>query len=445
MKRIAFQWLVISSLVGITLVANARTRPRYGGTLRVETSGNLWDPNGVARALTTETLTHVDELGAVQPWLALKWEAQNRSKRWLFTVRPGVKLHDGSNLTAAAVAEILNGCTGCPWRSVQAAGESVVFDFDVAEPLFPAEMANTRFAIAKPGMNGASVGTGPMKVDQVTPHSATLAAFDSYWNSRGFVGSVEVTSARTHRDQALDLGVGRTDVAEIPAEQIKRAQQDHLRVLVSRNDELIVLVMNRASASIQKPAVRQAISASIDRTSLLNFIFQRQGEITSSLLPNWMTGYGPLFSTMQDLERAREYRNQVGPVPTLTLTYDAGDPSMQLVGERIALGARDAGITIRTAPAPAHWDLTLVRIRLNSYQPSVALENLASELGVERKIPDDVSADNLYQREKELLDSGLLAPLLYVPHAFAASDRLRNWKLDAGSPDYLDLWTEVSK
>jgi ABC-type transport system substrate-binding protein len=284
-----------------------------------------------------------------------------------------------------------------------------------------------------------------MKVDQATPRSATLVAFESYWNGRGFVGSIEVTAGRAHRDQSLDLGVGRTDVAELGAEQIKRAQQDHLRVLVSRNDELIVLVMNKGSAPIQKTDVRQAIAASIDRASLLNFIFQRQGEIAGSLLPNWMTGYGALFSTGQDLERAREYRNQVGPIPALTLTYDATDPSMQLVGERIALSGRDAGIAIRTMPAPAHWDLTLVRIRLSSFQPSVALENLVSELGVEHKTPDDTTTEALYQRERELLDSGLLVPLLYVPHAFATSERVRDWKLDAGLPDYFDLWMEARK
>lgn len=446
MKRTAFQWLAISSLVvTIVVVAHARIRPRYGGTLRVETSGGLWDQNGLARALTTETLTHLDELGTVQPWLATKWESQNRNKRWLFTVRPEVKFHDGSLLTAASVAEILNGCSGCPWRSVQAAGDAVVFDFDAAEPLLPAELAAARFGIARSGSNGVPVGTGPMKVDQATARSATLGAYDAYWHGRGFVGSIEVTAGRTHRDQTLDLGVGRTDLVEIPAEQIKRAQQDHLRVLVSRNDELIVLVMNKGSASIQKPDTRQAIAASIDRNSLLNFIFQRQGEIAGSLLPNWMTGYGPLFLTAQDLERAREYRNQVGPIPPLTLTYDATDPSMQLVGERIALSARDAGITIRTMPAPAHWDLTLVRIRLSSFQPSVALENMVSELGGEHRAPDDVTTESLYQRERELMDSGFLVPLLYVPHAYAASDRVRDWKLDTGAPDYLDLWTEVRK
>lgn len=447
MKRTTFQWLVISSLVAaITLVAHARTRPRYGGNVRIETSGPLWSPNSPARALTTETLTHVDEQGRVQPWLAIKWEAQNRNKRWLFTIRPGVKFHDGTSLTANSVADILSKSTNSPWRSVQATGDIVVFDFDAPEPLFPAQLATASFGIGKTGVNGAPIGTGPMRVDEATARSATLVAFDSYWNGRGFLGSVEVTSGRSSRDQSLDLGVGRTDLAEIPAEQIKRAQQDHLRVLVSRDDELIVLVINNASTSLQNVAVRQAIAESIDRASLLNFIFQRQGELTGNLLPNWMTGYSALFSTAQDLERAREYRNQVGSVPTLTLTYDATDPSMQLVAERIALSARDAGITIRTTPAPAHWDLTLMRVRMDSFHPSVALEDLASTLGFERKPPDDTNVESLYQRERELLGGNRLIPLIYIPHAFAAAERVHNWKLDLdGSPDYLDLWTEVRK
>jgi MarR-like DNA-binding transcriptional regulator SgrR of sgrS sRNA len=64
---------------------------------------------------------------------------------------------------------------------------------------------------------------------------------------------------------------------------------------------------------------------------------------------------------------------------------------------------------------------------------------------VEHRAPDDVTTDSLYQRDRELMHSNFLAPLLYVPHAFAASDRVRDWKLDAGSPDYVDLWTEVRK
>jgi peptide/nickel transport system substrate-binding protein len=447
MKRTAFQWLVISSLLTTVIVpAQGRTRPRYGGSLRVEVSGSLWDPDGIARRLTTETLTHVDEQGRVQPWLATKWESQNRDKRWVFTIRPGLKFHDGTPVTAYAIAQILNGCAGCPWKTAAAAGEDLVFDMDTPSPLFPAQVALPHFGIAKGGTGGAPIGTGPMRVTQSTPTSATLTAFDNYWNGHSLLETVEVTASRKLRDQWLDLGVGRADVAEVAAEQVRRAQQEQLRVVTSRNDELIALVMNDASSTMQNANLREAVAASVDRASLLNVIFQRQGELAGGLLPNWLSGYAAALSSAQNLSRAKELRAQLGQPPTLTLTYDANDAALQLVAERIALSAREAGITIRTVPAPAHWDLTISRVRLSSFNPSVALEDLVSTIGLEHRTPDDVSTESQFQRERELLKSNRLVPLLYVPHGFAAGERVHSWKLDEGGlPDFDEIWTEVRR
>jgi ABC-type transport system substrate-binding protein len=446
MRRTAFQWLVISSLLAaLAIAAGARTRPRYGGSVRVEVSGSLWEPNGIARNLVAETLTKVDEQGRVQPWLAMKWESQNRDRRWVFSLRPDVKFHDGTQMTPAAVAEVLGGCPSCPWKSVQASGENVVFELESQSPLFPAQLALAQFSVAKSGAMGAPIGTGPMKVMQATPASATLGAFDGYWNGHVFLESVEITASRKVRDQWLDLGVGRADIAEVPAEQIRRAQQDRLRVASSRNDELIVLVMNNASATMQNAVLRQAVAESVDRASLLNFIFQKQGELAGGLLPNWLSGYAMVFPTAQNLQHAKDLRTQLPQAPSLTMTYDPADASLQLVAERLALSAREAGINIRTVPAPAHWDLSVTRVRLKSFHPSVALEDLVSTIGLEHKVPDDTTPEALYQRERELLKNYQLVPLLYVPHAFAASDRVHNWKVDERGPDFDEIWTEVRK
>ncbi len=445
MKRTAFQWLVISSLLLGAMAAGGRTRPRYGGSVRVEVSGSLWDANGMPRRLVAETLTRVDDQGRVQPWLAMKWESQNHDRRWIFTLRPDVKFHDGTQMTAASVADALSGCANCPWKSVQASGETVVFELEAPAPLFPGELALARYGVTRNGVNGAPIGTGPMKVTQSTPTTATLSAFDNYWNGHYFLDTVEVTANRKYRDQQLDLGVGRADVAEVPAEQIRRAQQDRLRVISSRDDELIVLVMNPASATMQNANLRQAIAESVDRSSLLNFIFQKQGELAGGILPNWVSGYASVFPTGQNLQHAKELRAQLSQAPSLTLTYDAADPSLQLVAERLALSSREAGINIRAVPAPAHWDLSVLRVRLNTYQPSVALEEIVAASGLEHKTPDDVTPEALYQRERELLKDRQLVPLLYVPHAFAASERVRNWSLEDGLPAFGEMWTEVRK
>ena len=48
-------------------------------------------------------------------------------------------------------------------------------------------------------------------------------------------------------------------------------------------------------------------------------IFQKQGEVTASLLPQELTGYSFLFPTDRDLNKAHELRGGLTP-PPLTLS-----------------------------------------------------------------------------------------------------------------------------
>ncbi|MGA9984410.1 MAG: hypothetical protein WBP95_13115, partial [Acidobacteriaceae bacterium] len=72
------------------LSAAGRTRPHYGGALRIETQGDPWQmPDGIARRLVLDTLTTVGDTGGARPALAVRWESQNADHRWEFWIRPG--------------------------------------------------------------------------------------------------------------------------------------------------------------------------------------------------------------------------------------------------------------------------------------------------------------------------------------------------------------------
>ena len=72
----------ISILLATTaLTAIARTRPHYGGTLRVETAGDPWQPGGIARRLVYDGLTQLAPDGALRPALALTWESDGNNHR----------------------------------------------------------------------------------------------------------------------------------------------------------------------------------------------------------------------------------------------------------------------------------------------------------------------------------------------------------------------------
>ena len=57
--------------------------------------------------LMFETLVMLDDRDRLKPGLATSWQAAPGNQRWQFWLRRGVKFHDGSPLTAEAVAAVL--------------------------------------------------------------------------------------------------------------------------------------------------------------------------------------------------------------------------------------------------------------------------------------------------------------------------------------------------
>jgi ABC-type transport system substrate-binding protein len=446
MKRTAFRLLVVSSLL-LAVAAAGRTRPRYGGALRVEIRATGWEDNGLARKLVGETLTTIDDKGHVQPWLAQSWESQNGGRRWVFWLRTGVKFHDGSLLSPGAVAQALSasGCRNCPWRSARAAGETVIFESEAPMPLLPAQLSMTRFAVTKTGDNAFTIGTGPFRVDQMKGGTTVLKSFDDYWQAAPYLDSVTIMGGRSIRDQWLDLGVGRADVVEVPSDQMRKLEQNKIQFSSTKDLELLALVIRANNSALQDARIRQAITESIDRTSLLNAIFQRQGEVTGTLLPNWLTGFGPLYPTTRDLDHARELRGQwLAPISPLTIGYDPTDTTSQLLAERIALNIREIGLTVQAVPRTQSSDMYVTRVALPSLQASVAIEEIASALGLAAGTPDDTSPEAVFQREHDLLGEYRAVPLLYLPEGYATGDRVHDWRvMNDGTPAMCDVWTEV--
>jgi MarR-like DNA-binding transcriptional regulator SgrR of sgrS sRNA len=438
----------------LALPAAARTRPHYGGALRIEVEGDAWTQGGqqrggLARRLVLDGLTRMDADGVARPALAVRWESENNDHRWQFWLRPGVHFSDGSALTSAAVVDSLTGACGatCPWTDVHAVGSTVVFTSDSPLPNLPALLAGEDLLIARAGsissgagsITGLFIGTGAFQPVSLSNGVLSLAANDSCWQGRPFVDRIEIVGHKSIRDQWLDLSVGRADLVEVPAEQLRQAREQHLTVAVSPPVELLALAV-ADGGSLANPNLRAAIALAVDRGALSNVIFQKQGEIAASLLPSALTGYSFLFSCDRDLNKARELRGGLTP-PQLTLGAEAG-AAMQLAAQRIALNLREAGFNVQVADPgkPQHTDLVLLRLTLASNQPRAGLELLLRAVGVATPIQENDPA-GLYRVEREFLETHTLIPLLYLPRAYAASGRVRDLRL---SPDGAPLLGDVS-
>jgi hypothetical protein len=183
------------------------------------------------------------------------------------------------------------------------------------------------------------------------------------------------------------------------------------------------------------------LALSVERTSIRSVLLQGAGQPAASVLPNWMSGYGFVFSTDADLSRARQAREQVRKIPTWTVGYDGNDSLGRLLVERIALNAKDAGLSLQPTTATS-VDLRLVRIPLASADPWIALANVAAIAGSPtEKSAGGGSAEELYAAEQSMLATQRLIPLFHLPVSYEATPTLKNWTTRAdGSWSLADAW-----
>lgn len=450
MRRIAFLFLAAISLA---CAAMAATRPRYGGTLRVtlqsapntlempanSAPSDYWDTARVL-ALVTDNLVTIDFQNRPHPALAVAWQSDAGARHWQFTLRQGVKFHDGSLASAGAIAQLL-GALHPDWN-VHASGDSLAIEAENPLPSLLAELALPRNLILKRNADGLPIGTGAFRVAEWQPGKLlTLVANEESWSGRPLLDAVEIEFGKSLRDQAIALELGKTDVIEAAPQANGSNASSPLRI--SLPVELLALVFP-ANSKAQDARLREALALSIDRKPIQSVLLKGAGEPAASVLPNWMTGYSSVFSTQANGQRAKVVLAE-SRQPALTLSYDPRDPPAQLIAERIALNAREAGITVQVSLSGAD-DLRLVRVALLSADPATSLREAARQLGLPQPVVRGNTVEDLYQAEHTLLDGHALIPLFHLPVASAAGARVRGWAPDRlGGWNLPDLWLGDSR
>jgi ABC-type transport system substrate-binding protein len=454
MKRIAYHFLAAISLLVAT--TSAATRPHYGGTLRVmmqsapdvlepvsnsadSTPANYWNMTRTL-SLIGDTLVKLDAQGQPEPALAVSWESDAVARHWQFTLRRSVKFHDGSAASPAAIAQILGAIH--PTWNVRAAAGSVTIDSETPMPSLLAELALPRNLVLKhnSSANGTVVGTGAFLVAVWQPGKLLrLAANESSWEGRPFVDAVEIHFGKSLREQAIALELDQTDLIEaVPQSGSGSGSQHHnASSSLSLPVELLALVFSPNSRA-HDPRLREAVALAIDRKPIQSVLLKGAGEPAAGILPNWMTGYSALFSSQANPERARALladSRQSAPSLTYDLSYDPRDPQAQLIAERIALNAREVGISVHVSSSGA-GDIRLVRIALPSADPATSLNEVARQLGLPQPVfPASHgngllgnALDDLYQAERGLLDEYAVISLFHLPIASEANARVRGWE-----------------
>jgi peptide/nickel transport system substrate-binding protein len=269
-------------------------------------------------------------------------------------------------------------------------------------------------------------------------HRAVYEANENAAGGRPFLEGIDVQMGRSVREQVIDLELGKTDLVQV---ELRRPTPGR-RLWTSSPVRVIALVFG---ARIDEPRVRQALALCVDRAAIHNVLLQRQGEISGALLPQWLSGFAFLFATGADLTRARALVAGL-PATSRSLTLGVEDPGWQPVASRIALNARDAGLTLSPASINATADVRLVEARIVSAEPSRALSVIAAALGLPEPTRAD-SPDAVYAAERALLDGYRVIPLFHLPDVYGVAPRVKGGPgiTPLGEWRFENLWLEGAR
>jgi len=466
----------------------ATKHPKYGGTLRLElqiAKASLdpreWKPGSVAAgeseklaALLYDRLVTLDIYGRFQPALATEWSHDATFKNWQFKLRPGVRFSDGSSLTPKDVAAALQPLlpTGI---QISPTDSGILIRASHSVPDLLEQLAAGRYFIFRAQPDGTFLGTGPFLLAESAPASPSegnpsvlkpahmkFRANEDAWAGRPFVDLIEVTLGEPALRQILNLQVGRADIVDIPPDLVRKARQDNLRVWRSPAHILLALRFDDAQPTASEPRLREALDLALDRETMANVLLQRQALPSPALLPQWLSGYAFLFGTPMNLERAKQLRatlpaNVAGGSDPLRLRVDAMGDVMKLLGERVAVNARQANISIQlvshAGPASSNSTTTQPAIGLHlfawhydSLSPRSELLDLAHFLHsgpAAEALPETTDPEKLYPVERRLLEDRQVLPLVLLPDYVGIAPAVRNWSAEpSGEWRLADVWLD---
>ena len=322
MRQAVLKSLAAASVLAVGLAAcssssttsngsGAGSAPKMGKTLVVESTAlsPMTDTFSPFSATSTGYVTHAVALyneplfvfntlkptQAPVPVLATGYTWSNGGKTLSLTIRSGVQWSDGKPFSAADVAYTFNLLAKNPSLNLPAtplptsattSGSTATLNF--AQPqyanLFLIGQVNivpqhvwstvgdpTKFADPNP------VGTGPFVLDKFSPQGFTMKANPKYWNmSKLHVPEVDFPSYTSNANLVPPVASGQIDWAgnQIPgikANYLDKSPDNHTwlaRAPFLSDNNVVGLWFNMTKAPMNDTAVRQAVSAGINRQQL---------------------------------------------------------------------------------------------------------------------------------------------------------------------------------
>jgi peptide/nickel transport system substrate-binding protein len=293
-----------------------------------------------------EPLVDLDEDLRPLPVLARSWE-HPQPERWRFRLRPGVRFHDGTPLTAESVRASMEALRAGAAPAEAAQFLNHVREVVVVDPLTldlvtrepRALLASLSFFhVTKPNAAGRFpplAGTGPFRLkERQEGRHVSVERWDAYWGPRPQVGFAAFVSVPSAPERLARVERGEADVAAgIPPELVRG--HDAAGVDVVRGPGLTVMYLGfgmrpGARGPFTDARVRRAFHLAIDRRELLQRALDGTGSVATQPVAPRVFGFDPrLPAPAPDPAEARRLLAAAGHARGLRLRLDHPDDRYQ--------------------------------------------------------------------------------------------------------------------
>lgn len=323
-------------------------------------------------------LVRPDLDGKPSPDLAVSWTSNADGTEWLFTLREGVKFHDGTDFDAEDVVYTLGRVQDpeldSPARSTIAmvdnieAVDSHTIRMSLSAPYadLPLQLTDYRLRMIPSGSGDtiatSGIGTGPFSLETFDAEGVSvLTANMDYWEGPPGVARMEIIGVADGQARLQALLSGQLD--------IERGITQQQRVLLENNDNYKLqdiptgnwrgIVFRTDVAPFDDPRVRRAVRIAADRQALLDLVLGGGGVVSCDTPVGPTDQYRANMTCPQDIEGARRLLEEAGYPDGIEFDIHVSslEPSWATIAEAYQQQVAPAGIkaNIVLVPTDGYW------------------------------------------------------------------------------------------
>lgn len=419
---------------------NGKTgEPVKGGEITIGIAQDLddsLDPHQTVAAGTREVLFNIFEGlvkpnsdGEMIPAVAEKYMLSEDGTTYTFTLREGVKFHNGQTVTAEDVVYSINRCAAVPEgqekplvaafsavKSVEALDEKTVavtiaqrdleFISYMTAAIIPADYEN---------QDTAPVGTGPFRFVSRTPQQDfVMERFEDYWGAPAWLDKVTYKICENADALVMNLNGGSIDLcAHLTSAQASQLNQN-FQVLEGTMNLVQAIYLNNQAKPFDNQLVRQALCYAIDRQGIMDMVADGHGTaVGSSIYPAFTKYFLPelVDKYPHDVAKAKELLAQAGYPDGFDMTISVPNnyqPHMD-TAEVVAEQLREAGINVTIQPVEwstwldtiyngRQFQATVVGVDAANMTARAMLERFTSDYGKNFINYNNPAYDALFQK-----------------------------------------------